>query len=97
MKTKKETAHEYAGCKEGDPIPNEAWEKIRAFQAGIKFAEEWIPVERELPGKVETVLIKERIAGGKEDFVTGKFYKSGFWASVSYLIKPTHWRPINHK
>ncbi|KAA6343410.1 hypothetical protein EZS27_008892 [termite gut metagenome] len=97
MKTKKEAALEYAECKESDPVPNEAREKVRAFEVGIRFAEEWIPVEQELPGKAETVLIKGRIAGGKEDFVTGKFYKSGFWASVSYLIKPTHWRPINHK
>jgi hypothetical protein len=97
MKTKKEAALEYAECKESDPVPNEAREKVRTFEAGIRFAEEWIPVERELPGKAETVLIKGRIAGGKEDFVTGKFYKSGFWASVSYLITPTHWRPINHK
>jgi hypothetical protein len=97
MKTKKEAAFEYAGCKEGDPVPDEAWEKIRAFQAGIRFAEEWIPVEQELPDKVKTVLIKGRIAGGKENFVTGKFYKSGFWASVSYMIKPTHWRPIDRK
>ncbi|KAA6323242.1 hypothetical protein EZS27_027298 [termite gut metagenome] len=97
MKAKKEAAYEYTGCKESDSVPNEAWEKIRAFEAGIKFAEGWISVERELPGKAETVLIKGRIAGGKEDFVTGKFYKSGFWASVSYLIAPTHWRPINYK
>ncbi|KAA6329022.1 hypothetical protein EZS27_022129 [termite gut metagenome] len=97
MKTKKETALEYTGCKEGDHVPDEAQEKIRAFEMGIRFAEEWIPVERELPDKAEIVLIKGRIAGGKEDFVTGKFYKFGFWASVSYMIKPTHWKLINHK
>jgi hypothetical protein len=97
MKTKKEAALEYAGYKEGDSVPNETREKIRAFEAGIRFAEEWIPVERRLPDKAETVLIKGQITGGKEDFVTGKFYKSGFWASVSYLITPTHWRPIDHR
>ncbi|KAA6339838.1 hypothetical protein EZS27_012264 [termite gut metagenome] len=97
MKTKKEAAFEYAGCKEGDPVPKETQEKISAFEAGVRFAEEWIPVERELPDKVETVLVKGQIAGGKEGFVTGKFYKSGFWASVSYLITPTHWRPVDHR
>jgi hypothetical protein len=98
MKTKKEASLEYAGCNKGDnPIPDEVRETIRAFEVGVKFAEEWIPVERELPEKAETVLIKGRIAGEKEDFVTGKFYKTGFWASVSYMIRPTHWRPINHK
>ncbi|KAA6329752.1 hypothetical protein EZS27_021473 [termite gut metagenome] len=97
MKTKKEAALEYAGCKEGDSVPNGAREKISALEAGIQFAEEWIPVERELPGKAETVLVKGQIAGRKERFVTGKLYKSGFWASVSYLITPTHWRPVDHR
>jgi hypothetical protein len=96
MKTKKEAALEYAGCKEGDLLPDEAQEKVRAFEAGIQFAEEWIPVEQELPERMKTVFVKGQIAGKKEHFVTGKFYKAGFGASVSYLVKPTHWRPINH-
>ncbi|KAA6315646.1 MAG: hypothetical protein EZS28_055387, partial [Streblomastix strix] len=80
-----------------NPIPDEVRETIRAFEVGVKFAEEWIPVERELPEKAETVLYKRQDSGRKRGFCYGQVLQDKFLASVSHLITPTHWRPINHK
>jgi hypothetical protein len=52
MKTKKEASLEYVGCNKGDnPIPDEAREAIRAFEAGIKFQRNGYPLNGNYPKK----------------------------------------------
>lgn len=70
-----------------------------AFNAGIEFAERWIPVEEEEPKNREKVLIKWINEGGREfkscgslvlDSPLGKYWQSG----GATQLKVTHWRPF---
>ena len=68
------------------------------FNAGIEFAERWIPVEEGEPKNREKVLIKW-INEGREikscgslvlDSSLGKYWQSG----GATQLKVTHWRPF---
>ena len=63
------------------------------FTAGVKFAQEWISVEDELPlESVDEILIKDDESTLVAVYRFGKF-NTGF----SFEFNPTHWRPIERE
>ena len=71
------------------------------FNAGVKFAQQWISVDDELPDSTK-VFIKITIKGDADsedsyDYSVGVFYK-GNWDVFFGKNRPiTHWRPIELK
>ena len=63
---------------------------IEMFEAGVEFAQRWIPVEEELPEKLVQVIVK--LANGWH--TTTWITENGDFA---FNVKPTHWRPIELK
>jgi len=98
MKTIKEAAEEYAGFNKIGIVND----RIRAFKAGVEFAQRWISVEDELPE-----IKKERY----QIFIKRAFKIDPYEVfSINTLIKSkenlieifsefsvTHWRPIELK
>lgn len=94
MKTVKEAAREYA---ENRPYLSNEPEKIKyynSFQAGVAFAQRWIPVEEELPEKQVLILVKKT----SETMVVCK-YTGKLWLDVrnATITNVAHWRYINLK
>lgn len=103
MKTIHEEAKKYVGYKSGH-YTTEQLQSINDFKAGVKFAQRWIPVEDELPEKMEDhkrfsidVFVKEN----NTDFcpVVAYYYFNEkrwcFYHDVYFNV--THWRPIELK
>ena len=63
------------------------------FEAGIEFAQRWIPVEEELPKEMVCVLLKTEYEG-HIIFDVGFLMDGKFKTKNS---KPTHWRCIELK
>ena len=89
MKTIEEAAKEYAKDKYLY-IPDMVFQCENHFEAGVEFAQRWIPVEEELPEKLVQVIVK--LANGWH--TTTWITENGDFA---FNVKPTHWRPIELK
>ena len=63
---------------------------IEMFEAGVEFAQRWIPVEEELPEKLVQVIVKFEDGWCTCTWIT----EDGDFA---FNVKPTHWRPIELK
>jgi len=105
MKTIEQAAEEYAAKTDK---ANKEW-VIEDFIAGVKYAQQWISVEEELPKLDENVFIKFDLFNGAEVdldeherilLTVGHRFKAGGeirWAHSSSgfgRIKVTHWRPV---
>ena len=108
MKTIKEAAKEYAISLHADDChlsisEIEMYAKTD-FEAGVEFAQRWIPVKEELPPSGEIVLLS--IENCEIDVVIGFYMNSEFIARLfipigidNVVIKNevTHWRQIKLK
>ena len=63
---------------------------IEMFEAGVQFAQRWIPIEEELPEKLVQVIVKLENGWCTCTWIT----EDGDFA---FNVKPTHWRPIELK
>ena len=63
---------------------------IEMFEAGVEFAQRWIPIEEELPEKLVQVIVKFEDGWCTCTWIT----EDGDFA---FNVKPTHWRPIELK
>ena len=63
---------------------------IEMFEAGVQFAQRWIPIEEELPEKLVQVIVKFEDGWCTCTWIT----EDGDFA---FNVKPTHWRPIELK
>ncbi len=104
IKTIKEATEDFIKSRltDGRGYPPKKW-----FEAGIEFAQRWIPVEKELPPCSDTdILLKGTDDRGIEGIVDiGYMHDSpdnkpkleNFLSLGGVLIKVTHWRPIEYK
>ena len=107
MKTIEEASIEYV---KSNFLLETIWaqETQDAFKSGAEFAQQWIPVEEELPDIGEEVLVKRELRQGDtwvQRFcsVSTRLAPSGEWEGVKWsdvgfnrgII--THWRPIELK
>lgn len=97
MKTIQEASREFAS----EFIDNECRNiVIKSFIEAVKFAEEWLPIERDDDGcitdeqQAEMILNIPFFTKDKEDDVN--LFYSGDW-SILDNENVTHWRPINRK
>ena len=63
---------------------------IEMFEAGVEFAQRWIPVEEELPEKLVQVIVKFEDGWCTCTWIT----EDGDFA---FNVNPTSWRPIELK
>ena len=63
---------------------------IEMFEAGVQFAQRWIPVEEELPEKLVQVIVKL-----ENDWCTCTWITED--GDFAFNVKPTHWRHIDIK
>ena len=63
---------------------------IEMFEAGVQFAQRWIPIEEELPEKLVQVIVKFENGWCTCTWIT----EDGDFA---FNVNPTHWRPIELK
>lgn len=105
MKTIEQAAMDYALSREDNDYTIET---EMAFEAGIEFAQRWIPVEDELPRIGEIVITKMEKRHG--DTMVQNYYSTatrlenqGEWQTVNWVDHSisfghiTHWRPIELK
>ena len=90
MKTIEQAAKEWAAT--GNYSSDRLLGDKQCFKAGVKFAQEWINVDDELPEVGEQVLVKT-----KNDEVGISVYKHKNWFACGaynneYMV--THWRHI---
>lgn len=88
MKTIKEAAMDY--CSETDGYKFIAHSPFKSFEAGVEFAQRWIPVEEELPEKSKQVIVKLENGWHTCTWITGD-------GTFAFNVKPTHWRYIDLK
>ena len=97
MKTIEEAKYDYCDNLKMSPLTTKMdiiEQNMNAFDAGVEFAQRWIPIEEEFPPVNRTVLIQY------DDAIVGVLkYKKyiGFTSYRSDLSKITHWRPIELK
>ena len=101
MKTIEEAARDYALSREDNDYTIET---EMAFEAGIEFAQRWIPIEEELPEVCEIVLVKTKINKVTtcemyipKDYLGNILGEKKWAASYNFKQAITHWRPINLK
>lgn len=106
MKTIKQAAKEYADTKAPVVVSGAEIESTiddlnlyaqTDFEAGAKFAQQWVSVNDELPAVGETVLLK---FGNNEEHVTTGIYIKSFHGDCAYQESGeqcTHWRPIERE
>ena len=87
MKTIEEAAIDYALSREDNDYTIET---EMAFEAGVEFAQRWIPVEEELPEKSKQVIVKLENGWHTCTWITGD-------GTFAFNVKPTHWRHIDLK
>lgn len=91
-----------------DSYPADENDFVDVFEAGIEFAQRWIPVEEELPRIGEMVITKMEKRHG--DTMVQNYYSTatrlenqGEWQTVNWVDHSisfghiTHWRPIELK
>jgi hypothetical protein len=75
-------------------------QNMNAFDAGVEFAQRWIPIEEEMPPENMTVLARSDIKKSLWISVidSNKKYRLIGIRDADYgTIEATHWRPINLK
>ena len=110
MKTIKEAAKEYAKkawSKYANPSDYNLNGSELDFKEGVKFAQQWIPVEEELPQKMQTEptvskVVQVKSKNFKEPFCAFYDHLHNIWipypfGSNSQILRITHWRPIELK
>lgn len=90
MKTIEEARQDANDC----ILPKSAYEFDRGFDAGVEFAQRWIPVEEELPEVGFLVLTRSLEKLHRLAFHTGEFWMNNKGVAV---LNITHWRPIELK
>ena len=87
-----------------DSYPADENDFVDVFEAGIEFAQRWIPVEEELPEVGEIVLVKTKINKVTtcemyipKDYLGNILGEKEWAASYNFKQAITHWRPINLK
>ena len=75
---------------------------IEMFEAGVQFAQRWIPVEEELPEIGEKVITKmtkdKRTSYGIATRIREEWEINAHWIDHTFSnMTITHWRPINLK
>lgn len=90
MKTIEEAARKYAESVTLNAGADRT-KRENAFRAGVEFAQEWIPVEKELPDPGIMVLTKDR-----NSYIGFMCIRHGDW-DYKYKNTITHWRPIIKK
>ncbi len=97
MKTAEQAAKRYADtqCMDGTAY--------KAFLAGVKWAERWIPVEDELPENSMRVIVCTQLPNGAR-LITGGWYgrepgEMGWNVDIDNWpgLEVVGWRPIEHK
>lgn len=107
MKTIEEAANECANTYvKGyrDSYPANEGDFIDVFEAGVEFAQRWIPVEEELPEVGRIVLVKTKINKVTtcemyipKDYLGNILGEKEWAASYNFKQAITHWRPIDLK
>lgn len=73
-----------------DSYPADKNDFVDVFEAGIEFAQRWIPIEEDLPEKFKQVIVK--LENG---------WHTCTWimedGTFAFNVKPTHWRHIDLK
>jgi hypothetical protein len=93
MKTIEEATHEYGDSYAEKLAPHMTVGNTglyKAFEAGVEFAQQWIPIEEEFPDLGTWIILKNDntyAAARLHGDVDVKFIKMNF----------THWRPIELK
>jgi len=96
MKFIEEAAQDFCWGDDTDHFPPYAREfGMKAFKAGVKFAQQWIDVNDELPDENEIVLTKEWTQSEPMWGVCARIGNDwyNFAGKVEYI--PTHWRKID--
>ena len=106
MKTIEEAAKEY-GRATGDNPDKPINAGYGGFMAGVEFAQRWIPVEEELPQKMQTEptvskVVQVKSKNFKEPFCAFYDHLHNIWipypfGSNSQILRITHWRPTEIK
>ena len=68
-------------------------QNMNAVDAGVQFAQRWIPVEEESPAEYDYVLAKSSIG----DVYVASFSAYTFHTGMPHRVNITHWRPIEYK
>lgn len=97
MKTIEQAAKE---CANNKCLNNEIHKSVfkAGFIFGVKFAEQWIDVNDELPPQDELVLVKFKIVEGCDDITVLELSDENVWhfrGDEFDKYPVTHWRPIN--
>jgi hypothetical protein len=87
MRTIGEAAKEYADKRYDGRLLHPC--AMAGFEAGVKWAQEWIPVDIE-PEENRTYLIRDK------NNMIGLATWNGYW-NYKHAKTITHWRPINKK
>ena len=89
MKTIEEASVEYSK-EQYDHDPIMRFQCETHFEAGIEFAQRWIPIEEDLPEEFKQVIVKLENGWHTCTWIT----EDGTFA---FNVKPTHWRHIDLK
>lgn len=87
MKTIEQASNDYALSRDDNDYTIET---EMAFEAGVEFAQRWIPVEEDLPEKQKQVIVKLENGWHTCTWLTE-------YGTFAFNVKPTHWRPIELK
>ena len=76
-------------------IPVIEYESERGFEAGVEFAQRWIPVEEELPNPNSWIIVKKH-----NGLKLGMYFNTDnqfLYGLDNQTNQITHWRPIEIK
>ena len=68
-------------------------QNMNAIDAGVEFAQRWIPVEEESPAEHDYVLAKSSVG----DVYVANYSRNKYHVNMPFEVKITHWRPIDIK
>ena len=85
-----------------DSYPADENDFVDVFEAGVEFAQRWIPVEEELPRIGEKVITKmnkdKRTSYGIATRIREEWEIDAHWIDHTFsYMNITHWRPIELK
>ena len=91
METIYDAGHRFFEAARWDTLQvGNTYDCIEMFEAGVQFAQRWIPIEEELPEKLVQVIVKFEDGWCTCTWIT----EDGDFA---FNVKPTYWRPIELK
>lgn len=68
-------------------------QNMNAIDAGVEFAQRWIPVEEESPAVHDYVLAKSSVG----DVYVANYSRNKYHVNMPFEVKITNWRPIEYK